>query len=382
MLDNINGGTSGNRKYWKIISGGTFKEYCDGTAYAEMQIQNVDLPTYKFDVTLILSGRTYSAPPGNPHLEGCTGSATSNWYYYTGMKGSFVGKEAMLGGVIAVKGKMAALQLGTNGSLYGVTNNFGASSWLDYSIICQPNTFNYETSCQFDFNFFLSGGDLTSANASVCGKICVGQSTTLNGYAVAGKPNYTFAWSNGLGTGQSKTISPATTTSYTVTATDANGCTATDVVTVLVYPKPTVDVGVNQTVCAGKCADLKAVASGGTPAYTYEWNNGLGSGPNKNVCPTQTTTYMVTVTDSKGCTATSSVIVFVNPTIDISISKTDPKCGINNGSATANVTGGTSPYSYLWSNGATTQTINNLSSGNYSVTVTDSKTVLQQNLFN
>lgn len=373
LLDNINGGTSGNRKYWKIISGGTFKEYCDGTAYAEMQIQNVDLPTYKFDVTLILSGRTYSAPPGNPHIEGCTGSATSNWYYYTGMKGSFVGKEAMLGGVIAVKGKMAALQLGTNGSLYGVTNNFGASSWLDYNIICQPNTFNFGLSCQFDFNFFLSGGDLTEANASTCGKICVGQSTTLNGYAVAGKPNYTFAWSNGLGTGQSKTISPATTTSYTVTATDANGCTATDVVTVLVYPKPTVDVGVNQTVCAGKCADLKAVASGGTPAYTYEWNNGLGSGPNKNVCPTQTTTYMVTVTDSKGCTATSSVIVFVNPTIDISISKTDPKCGINNGSATANVTGGTSPYSYLWSNGATTQTINNLSSGNYAVTVTDSK---------
>ena len=373
LLDNISGGTVGNRKLWKVVSAGTFKEYCDGTAYAEVQVQNVDLPTYKFNITLILSGRTFTAPAGSPHLEGCTSSSKTNWYYYTSLKGSFVGLESLAGGVLAVTGKMAAFQMGTNASLYGVLGNFGASSWMDYAIICQPNGFNLKPDCQFDFNFFLSGGDLLASDASNCGKICVGQSTNLNGYAVGGKPAYTYSWSHGLGTGQTKSVSPATTTTYTVTATDANGCTATDAVMIMVNPAPTVDAGANQILCPGKCTDLTATASGGTSPYTYTWDKGLGTGQTKNVCPSVTTTYTVTVTDAKGCTATDAVTVTVNPNILVTITKIDAKCGILNGSATANPTGGTQPYTYKWSNGPTTQINSNIGPGTYTVTVTDSK---------
>ncbi|MBK7879566.1 MAG: SprB repeat-containing protein [Saprospiraceae bacterium] len=65
------------------------------------------------------------------------------------------------------------------------------------------------------------------------------------------------------------------------------------------------------------------------------------------------------------------VIIYPNPSV--SIDKWHAKCGFANGSATANASGGTSPYTYNWSNGGTTQSISNLSAGNYSVTVTDSK---------
>jgi len=373
LLDKISGGTAGNRKLWKIISGGTFKEYCDGKAYTELTIQNVELSSYKFKMNLIFSGRTYTAPAGNPHLEGCTSSKTSNWYYYSEMSGSMVGLEALDGAVVSLDLSMAAFQLGTNASLYGVLNNFGASAWFDYSVLMHPTTFQLVSGCQADFNMFLTGGSLSSTDAAACGEICVGQTANLNSVAAGGKAPYTFNWSNGLGTGDTKTVNPTTTTTYTITATDANSCTSTSQIIIKVVPGPNVNAGVDQASCPGGSFNLNATASGGTSPYTFNWSNGLGSGANKTVSPASTTTYTVTVTDAKGCTATDQVKVTVHPAPSVTAVKTNAKCGFNNGTATATGSGGTSPYTYLWSNGATGSTISGLAAGPYSVTLTDAK---------
>ncbi|MBK9735311.1 MAG: hypothetical protein IPO92_10225 [Saprospiraceae bacterium] len=319
LLDNAPNPTAPNINYWKIIGGGEFKEYCDGTARVDMQIQNLAVATYKFNFSLVFTGRTYTAPSGSPHIEGCTTVAAGNWYYYTGSNGSLIGIEGLAGGNISVSRSMTSFQLGTNASLYqSVLGQFGASGWLNSAIISQPTAFNFAPSCQMDLNFYLSGGDLTSTQASACGKICSGASTTLTAYAVGGKPNYTYSWSGG-GNSQTKSVNPSVTTTYTVTITDANSCTSIDEVVITVAPPPTVSAGADANICGNQSIILTASGAGGTPGYTYNWNNGLGAGSSKTVSPTVTTTYIVTVTDALGCTATDNVVVTVgaSATVDI-----------------------------------------------------------------
>jgi hypothetical protein len=114
------------------------------------------------------------------------------------------------------------------------------------------------------------------------------------------------------------TLSNLTAGTYTVTVTDANGCTATTTVT-LTQPAPlVVDAGPNQTVYAGypgqDCATLTATGqSGGCAPYALLWTNGngatIGTTASVTVCPTVTTTYYVTITDQNGCSFTDSVLV-------------------------------------------------------------------------
>ncbi|MBK9255211.1 MAG: carboxypeptidase regulatory-like domain-containing protein [Saprospiraceae bacterium] len=373
LLDNSPEGTSGNLKFWKIVSGGTFKEYCDGTAYLEMTVQNVVNSNYRFNISIIYSGRTFTAPSGSPHFEGCTSSASSNWYYYTNMKGSLIGTNGLAGGNISFDRKGGAFQIGTNASLFGTSGSFGASGWMMYSIISHPTAFNFKGSCGMDLNFFLSGGNLTSAQASVCNTVCPGGQVNLNGYAVGGKPGYTYNWSNGLGAGQNKTVTPTTTTTYRVTATDTNSCTSTDEVTINVSPAPNVNAGVDATICTGQSIIITANATGGTSPYTYAWNNGLGSGASKTVNPGSNTTYIVTVTDSKGCTATDDIVITVGSNINLTANGATICLGAV-AQISASASQGSSPYIYYWSDGLGTGATKNVSPSatkTYTVTVED-----------
>src|SRR5690606_8198062 len=106
---------------------------------------------------------------------------------------------------------------------------------------------------------------------------------------------------------------------------------------------------------------------------TYSWS------PSGGTADTATNlaagTYTVLVTDPNGCTATQSVVI-TQPAIPydiVLVSQNNISCnGANNGSITINVTGGTAPYNYVWSNGGgNTPAISNLAPGNYTVTVTD-----------
>ncbi len=171
-------------------------------------------------------------------------------------------------------------------------------------------------------------------NAGPDVSICVGQSTTLT--ATGGS---TYNWNNGLGAGASHTITPASTTTYTVTGTDANGCVGTDAVVVTVNPLPTVIAGSNQTICAGTAVTLTA-----TGASTYSWNNGVTQGV--SFTPTSTQTYTVTGTTAAGCTNTSSVTVTVNPLPTVVAGSNQTVCV---GTAVTLTASGAATYS--WNNG-------------------------------
>ncbi len=151
----------------------------------------------------------------------------------------------------------------------------------------------------------------TSANVS----ICVGNNTNLTANANGGTGPYTYTWSDGQ-TGSPVTVSPAVTTTYSVTATDANGCTGVSpVMTVTVNPALQALGGPPSMICQGQSSTISASATGGNGNYNFMWSNGAGSGPGPiTVTPNATTTYTVTVTDGCGSApAQAPVTVTVNP---------------------------------------------------------------------
>ncbi|MFH2144357.1 MAG: gliding motility-associated C-terminal domain-containing protein, partial [Bacteroidota bacterium] len=146
---------------------------------------------------------------------------------------------------------------------------------------------------------------LPSANAGSDVAICNGNSTTIDASGSTGNPVLTYDWDNGLGAGVSHSVSPLSNTTYTVTATDGNSCTNTDAVVVTVNALPSVNAGIDQTVCTGT-----AVTLSGSGATSYIWDNGLTNGTPFTAL--STITYTVTGTDGNGCSNTDQVIVTVN----------------------------------------------------------------------
>jgi len=123
-------------------------------------------------------------------------------------------------------------------------------------------------------------------------------------------------------------------------------------------------------ICPGTNSGLIEVTGEcGLPPYDYIWNTGATTSLISNLGPG---TYKVTVTDDQGLIQKKTFIVSQFAAMTVSINKQNVSCnGYNNGSAVANVNGGQSPFSYLWSNGVTTKTNSNIGAGTYTVTVTD-----------
>jgi gliding motility-associated-like protein len=185
---------------------------------------------------------------------------------------------------------------------------------------------------------------------------------------------YTYAWTPGGQTTQ--TISNISIGQFTVTVTDAGGCTATDQVDITQWQAYNLLISVTPPTCSGNADGQMnvVVLAGGNGSYTYSWSNGgntdLITGLLGNV------TYTVTVTDGQGCTGTMSRLLDSPGPIVLTLAQTPTSCtASSDGVATvSNVAGGTGPFNYLWSpsaNNQTTASATNLSAGTYSVVVTD-----------
>ncbi len=166
-----------------------------------------------------------------------------------------------------------------------------------------------------------------SPSPSISGpsSICTGKTTTITASVSVPFVASSYAWSPATGL-SSTTIAnpmanPASTTIYTVTVTDDNGCTGTASKTLTVHENPTASISGTTTICVS--GNVTITASGGV---IYSWDNGLGSGSQKTVSPATTTTYTVTVTDVNGCTDTESVTVTVSPIPDVVMTTPDTIC--------------------------------------------------------
>jgi hypothetical protein len=139
-----------------------------------------------------------------------------------------------------------------------------------------------------------------------------GSNGTATVVASGGIPPYQYSWSPSGGTG-STGIGLSAGTVYTVTVTDNITCQTTRNFT-LTQPTAVQAVAPTDiTICSGASTGLVAVAVGGTPGYTYQWQPGSLNGSSQTVAPTTTTSYIVTATDANSCTGKDTVVVTVSP---------------------------------------------------------------------
>ncbi|HOE04045.1 MAG TPA: gliding motility-associated C-terminal domain-containing protein, partial [Bacteroidales bacterium] len=220
---------------------------------------------------------------------------------------------------------------------------------------------------------FISFVNVTQPNqlaASIAGSnaICNGTSTGSATVTVSGGTMpYFYAWSNG---GVNSTIGYLSAGSYSVTVTDYNGCTTTQSVDITEPAVVAVNIATNPVVCGTNLGSATASASGGTPPYNYQWNNGTNGPTATNLTAG---TYYCTVVDQNTCYVISSINISVTDSITASITEMQSiGCnGESTGTLMAATTSTNMPISYLWSNGVTSQTNSYLSAGAYYVTVSD-----------
>jgi len=208
--------------------------------------------------------------------------------------------------------------------------------------------------------------DSFTVEPAACGQ-ANGQATAI---VVGGTAPYSYLWDNNANNQTTPTAVNLAEGTYQLFVTDSKGCSDYNLIYVGSESGPVGSVqSVQDVTCYGLSDGSATVtASAGTPPYSYNWPGG-GSGASQTGLPAGG--YVVTVTDSKGCTDQIAVTVSQPDSLKITMSSTRSSCFDNDGTATADVSGGTQAYSYIWSNGQTGQTANALASGNYTVTITD-----------
>lgn len=181
---------------------------------------------------------------------------------------------------------------------------------------------------------------------------------------------YTVTWTpSSAGTGQTITNLPPG--MYTPSIVSASGCEIMLEPFIIAQPEQIViSESITHVVCHGAATgSIVLNVTGGAGNYSFTWSGGVNGKDRFNITAG---TYPVTVTDGNGCTRTASYTVTnQNPAIAITATTTNATAGQSNGTITLTVTGGASPYTYLWSNGEISKDIMNIPGGQYSVTVTD-----------
>jgi hypothetical protein len=217
-----------------------------------------------------------------------------------------------------------------------------------------------------------------NVNTSSTKTSCVSNTGTATATTSGGSPGYTYTWSpapgGGQGTPNATGLGAGT---YTITVQDAHGCTNSTAIFINYIPGPSANLTsqVNAT-CNSSCNGSATVnATGGTGTLTYSWSAGAGgSSTATGLCAGS---YTCDISDANGCITTQTATITQPAVLNPTLSSTNVKCngGINDGTATAIVAGGTPAYTYSWSPappaGQGTTSASGLGAGSYTLTCTD-----------
>jgi hypothetical protein len=271
------------------------------------------------------------------------------------------------GGVTLCRGASAQLSATARGGTppynYNWSPAVGLSSVTIASPIASPmasTTYRVAVTdaagCVVEEQISVTVADVPLVDAGKDISLCSGAQVELNANIIGGRPPYRFVWSPATGLSSVRTLNPRVsvgrTTSFTLTVTDASGCTVSDTVTVFTTVAPRVQASPDVTICAGSIVQLSSAVSGGTPPYAYKWTPAFGLSDaaiaSPTASPSSSTQYTVTVTDALGCTSADQVVVTVHPPPAISIPRELTICRGQSKRIELGVSGGRRPYRYEW----------------------------------
>lgn len=223
---------------------------------------------------------------------------------------------------------------------------------------------------------YFQGGGVISANMSYNHPTCpnpIKEWLNLSG----GTLPYTVSWYNQGGAliAVGDTLTTMIPSRYDYVVIDAAGCRQsslnivdTGMLWVSIKSPLSISLSSDTANCTNGSAVLDSV-SGGIAPYVYLWSNGTTGSSISNLLSGN---YVITITDAQGCIGDKYVHVPQSVYIQASVTPTATTCQQSNGSLMGFASGGLPPYTYLWSNGLTTSSINGLAAGYYRLTVTDS----------
>ncbi len=236
--------------------------------------------------------------------------------------------------------------------------SYTAGSCLDYDTLSKPSSqpLSDSTNCS-SLLASLQKTDATCAN---------GNDGEIVATIQEGTAPIVYSWSNGATTAKAENLAPGT---YSVTITDAKGNTLTLSESITSLPPIVINETITNPYCSGDVSGaIDLAVSGGSGVYTFLWSNGLTE---QDIYNLGSGLYTVTVTDSTGCSAKKTLMLTNSTLISATSVLKHTGCNQINGGIDITPSGGIAPYTFLWNNGATTEDIQNVGAGNYSVRITD-----------
>ena len=350
-----------------VVCGGT----CDGAAEA---IVTGGFPPYTYQWDFKNSTGQQIAPlPGGTYTvivtdsKGCVKIATGSVYEPPVLKASVTTTNQCTNSATATVsstgGKQPYTYRWSNGAVgstvTGLTQGVYFVSVFDAS------------GCNFSIPVNVSDGTRLKINVTKTDAACTGNNTGTASVQVTGysQPPFTYKWSTG--DTAKTTLTNLAPGAYSVSVTDAAGCSTASSVSVGSATSFTFQTGSTNSACGGATGSATVSnLTGGAQPYFYLWSNGATTSSITNVAPG---TYSVVVTDASGCKSTSTqVVVGSTNSLAATVKNIDAVCTKIMGTITVTPTGGTAPYTFSSSLGTnTTGIFSNVGVGNYTVTVTD-----------
>lgn len=256
---------------------------------------------------------------------------------------------------------------GTPNYSYQWSNGFTTQDVTNLTAGTYTVTVTDAANCIVSQSFIISQPTAVTVSINTTNTTCGNSNGALTAVPGGGTPNYTFLWSNAQ---SSSTISALASGTYTVTVTDARGCTVTDDAIVAASTNPLISTSTVDSVnCfGGSDGAISITVINGNPPNTFLWNDGITTEDRTGLLAG---TYTVTVSDLSLCTTSQSFVVSQPVALTAGTTTTPAGCGSANGSVSVLATGGTGGLSYLWNNGITSANNTNVIAGTYTVTVTD-----------